>query len=410
MHGVARRSSDLPAICGGEPVRDSFLVFGAPAIGEAEITEVVDTLRSGWLGTGPKVKGFEHDFERYIGCGHAIALNSCTAGLHLALEVAGIGPGDEVITTPLTFAATANVIVHVGARPVFVDVVRDTQNIDPERIEEVVTPRTRAIIPVHMAGRPCDMDAIRDIARRHNLTVIEDAAHAVETQYKGRKIGNVSDLTAFSFYVTKNVCTGEGGMVTTNNESWAEEIRIKSLHGVSKGAWQRYSAEGFQPYETIYPGYKYNMTDMQAALGLHQLRRVEENLRTRERYWRMYDEAFAGLAQIVTPSAELAPGSRHARHLYTIMLNVEQMSITRDQFVEAMKAENIGTGVHFTALHLHKYYRETFGYKPGDFPNAEWIGERTASLPLSPKLNERDLTDVIEAATRIVRWACNARV
>ncbi|MEM3434417.1 MAG: DegT/DnrJ/EryC1/StrS aminotransferase family protein [Candidatus Methanomethyliaceae archaeon] len=397
-----------PAIEGGRPVRDAFLVFGSPLIGEEEINEVVDTLRSGWLGTGPKVQRFEEDFRRYIGCRHAIAVNSCTAGLHLALDVLGIGEGDEVITTPITFAATANVIVHRRARPIFVDVDRETQNIDPNRIEDAITPRTRAIIPVHMAGRPCDMDAIIDIAQRHNLFVIEDAAHAVEAIYKGQKIGNIGHVTVFSFYVTKNVCTGEGGMITTNNDDWAEEMRIKRLHGISRDAWKRYSAEGFQPYETLYPGYKYNMMDIQAALGIHQLARVEENLKIRERYWQMYDEVFADIPEIFTPSKELPPNSRHARHLYTILLDIDRLRISRNQFIEALKAENIGTGIHFTALHLHKYYRETFGYKPGDFPNAEWIGERTVSLPLSPKLIPEDVVDVIMAVTKIIRWAVKA--
>ena len=393
-----------PAIEGGGPVRKEFLVFGSPAIEEGEIQEVVDTLRSGWLGTGPKVHRFEGDFKRYIGCKHAIAVNSCTAGLHLALDVLGIGEGDEVITTPMTFAATANVIVHRRARPVFVDVDRKTQNIDPNRIEDAITPRTKAIIPVHMAGRPCDMDAIMDIAQRHNLFVIEDAAHAVEAIYKGQKIGNIGHITVFSFYVTKNVCTGEGGMITTNNDEWAEEMRIKRLHGISKDAWKRYSAEGFQPYETLYPGYKYNMMDIQAALGIHQLARVEQNLKIREQYWQKYDEAFAEIPEIITPSKELPPNSRHARHLYNILLDIDRLRITRNQFIEAMKAENIGTGIHFTALHLHKYYRDTFGYKPGDFPNAEWIGERTVSLPLSPKLTETDVDDVIVGLTRIASY------
>ena len=390
------------AVEGGSPVRGEFLIFGSPLICEEEIAEVVDTLHSGWLGTGPKTHRFEEGFKSYIGCKHAVALSSCTAGLHLALDVLGIGDGDEVITTPTTFASTANVIVHRRARPVFVDVDRETQNIDPNHIEDAITPRTKAIIPVHMAGRPCDTDAIMDIAQRHHLFVIEDAAHAVEAIYKGHKVGNIGHITAFSFYVTKNVCTGEGGMVTTNNDEWAEELRIKSLHGISKDAWKRYSAEGFQPYETLYPGYKYNMMDIQAALGIHQLARVEENLKVREQYWQMYDEAFAEIPEIVTPSTDLPPGSRHARHLYTILLDIDHLRITRNQFIEALKAENIGTGIHFTALHLHKYYREVFGYKPGDFPNAEFIGERTVSLPLSPKLSGGDVRDVIKAVGRVL--------
>lgn len=393
-----------PAIAGGPPVRDEFLVFGSPLIGEPEIQEVVDTLQSGWLGTGPKTHRFEEAFKQYIGCRHAIALNSCTAGLHLALDVIGVQPGDEVITTPMTFAATASVIVHRGAKPVFVDVELDTMNIDPNRIEDAITTRTRAIIPVHMAGRPCDLDAIMDIAQRHNLVVIEDAAHAAEAWYEGRKIGNIGHITAFSFYVTKNICTGEGGMVTTQNDDWAHEMRIRSLHGISKDAWKRYSAEGFQPYETLYPGYKYNMMDIQAALGIHQLARVEENLKVRERHWRAYNEAFAEIPEITTPLEDLSAGNRHARHLYTIRLNTDQLGITRNQFIEAVKTENIGTGIHFTALHLHKYYRETFGFRLGDFPNAECIGERVVSLPLSPKLTDRDIADVVEAVSKVIAW------
>jgi len=383
-------------------VRDKFLVFGSPAIEEPEIREVVDTLRSGWLGTGPKVRRFEEAFREYVGCGQAIAMNSCTAGLHLALDVLGIRPGDEVITTPLTFAATGNVIIHRGARPVFVDVERDTMNIDPAEIEGAITERTRAIIPVHMAGRPCEMDRIVEVAEAHGLYVIEDAAHAIEAWYKGKKIGNVGHVTAFSFYVTKNVCTGEGGMLTTNNDVWADEIRIKSLHGVSKDAWKRYSTEGFQPYEVLYPGYKYNMMDIQAALGIHQLSRVEQNLGIREQYWEMYDRAFGDISEITTPSKRLPPGSRHARHLYTILLDIDRLGMTRNQFVEAMKNEKIGTGVHFIPLHLHKYYREILGHRKGDFPNAEWIGERTVSLSLSPKLTVNDVSDVISAVSRVL--------
>lgn len=382
--------------------RKDFLVFGSPDIREVDIQEVVDTLRSGWLGTGPRTQRFEEDFTAYIGCRHALALNSCTAGLHLALEVLGVGPEDEVITTPMTFPSTANVIVHQGAEPVFVDVRRDTMNIDPDQIAEAITPRTKVIMPVHMAGRPCEMDEIMDIAQRHDLYVVEDAAHAVEAQYKGQKVGNIGHITAFSFYVTKNVCTGEGGMVTTNSHEWMSEMRVKSLHGISKDAWKRYSAEGFRPYETLYPGFKYNMMDIQAALGVHQLSRVEENLRIRERYWQMYDEAFAQIPELVTPSSDMHSGSRHARHLYTILLDPGSLRVSRNEFIEAMRKENIGTGIHFTALHLHKYYQTKFGYRRGDFPNAEWIGERTVSLPLSPKLTERDIRDVIKTVTRLI--------
>jgi dTDP-4-amino-4,6-dideoxygalactose transaminase len=388
------------AINGGPPVRREFLIFGSPLIGEEEITEVVDTLRSGWLGTGPKTHRFEEEFRRYTGARHALALNSCTAGLHLALDVLGTGEGDEVITSPITFASTANVVIHRGARPVFVDVDRDTMNMDPEKLEEKITPRTRAIIPVHLAGRPCRLNEIMEIARRRNLFVIEDAAHAVEATYRGAKIGTIGDITAFSFYATKNVVTGEGGMVTTENDEWAEEMRIKSLHGISKDAWKRYSAEGFQPYETIYPGYKYNMMDIQASLGIHQLARVEDNLKVRERHWRRYNDAFCGMPELMTPVEEA--DIRHARHLYTILVRPERLRVDRNRLIEALKAENIGTGIHFTALHLHRYYRETFGFRRGDYPNAEFISDRTISLPLSAKLTDQDVDDVIAAVKKVI--------
>ncbi|TAK34811.1 MAG: DegT/DnrJ/EryC1/StrS aminotransferase family protein [Chloroflexota bacterium] len=392
-------------------MRNDFLIFGSPLIGEEEVAEVVATLRSGWLSTGPRTHQLEEDFKRYVRCKHSMAVSSCTAGLHLALDVAGIVPGDLVITTPMTFAATANVIVQRGARPIFLDVDRRTMNLDPNRVLDVArkltsgrqsasSGRLRAIIPVHMAGRPCDMNAIMEIARSHDLLVIEDAAHAIESWYRDRKIGTIGDITAFSFYVTKNVCTGEGGMVTTERDDWAEEIRVKSLHGISKDAWRRYSSAGFQPYETIYPGYKYNMMDLQAALGIHQLARVEENLGVRERHWQHYDRAFADLPEVMTPLDEA--NIRHARHLYTILLDLDRLSCSREEVVAALKAENVGTGIHFTALHLHRYYRETFGYRRGDLPNAEWIGDRTISLPLSAKLTDQDVEDVILAVRKVV--------
>ena len=389
-----------PAIDGGKPVRKDFLIFGSPLILEPEIEEVSKTLRSGWLGTGPKTHEFERKFGEYIGSKWALALGSCTAGLFLALDVLGTADDSEVITSPITFPATANVIVHHGAKPVFVDVEKETMNIDPEKIGAEINRKTKAIIPVHFAGRPCKMDQIMEIARAHNLYVVEDAAHAIETEYKSQKIGTIGDITAFSFYVTKNLVTGEGGMVTTDNRRWAEEMRMKSLHGISTDAWKRYSAEGFRPYDTIYPGYKYNMTDIQASLGLHQLKRLEDSLRIRERHWKRYDEAFSDIGQITIPLDEQS--IKHARHLYTILLDLDRLKITRNEFIAALKAENIGTGVHFTAVHLHSYYRKTFGWKRGDCPNAEYISDRTVSLPLSAKLTEEDADDVIKAVQKVI--------
>ncbi len=382
-------------------VRSEFLVFGAPLIGEEEIAEVVDTLRSGWIGFGPKCLQFEQKFATYAKSRHAIALNSCTAGLHLALVAAGIGTGDEVITTTLTFAATANVIEHVGARPVFVDVDPVTQNIDPEKIEAAITPRTRAVIPVHMYGRPCDMDAISAIARRHALIIIEDAAHAVEAAWNGQKVGSISDFAAFSFYATKNMTTAEGGMLTTNDDEYADSLRVLRLHGISKDAWKRYSAEGFRPYDTVVPGFKYNMTDIQASLGLHQLARLEENLAVREEIWSLYDEAFEGLDPIETPALAGAQ-ERHARHLYTILLKESALTIDRYRFLDELMRRNIGAGVHFIPVHLHGYYQDRYGLPEGSFPIAEDIGRRTVSLPLSAALTRADVEDVIGAVTDIV--------
>jgi dTDP-4-amino-4,6-dideoxygalactose transaminase len=383
-----------------KPTRDTFLVFGSPLIEEAEIKEVVDCLRSGWISTGPRVGKFEEMFRAYIGAKHARALSSCTAGLHLSMLVSGIKPGDEVITTPMTFAATANVITHVGAIPVFADVDNRTMNIDPAEVRKKLTRKTRALIPVHLTGRPCEMDPLLEIAREHNLIVIEDAAHAIEAAYRGRKIGTIGDLTCFSFYATKNIVTGEGGMVTTNNDDWAEQIEMYGLHGLNKGAWRRYSDEGFKHYEAVYPGYKYNMTDMQAALGIHQLPRIERYLKRREEIWNRYDEAFRNLP-VITP-APAAPETRHARHLYTLLIDIDRVRKSRDEIQQALHRENIGTGIHFSSVHLHRYYRETYGYKVGDFPNAEYISDRTISLPLSAKLTDGDVGDVIAAVKKVL--------
>lgn len=383
-----------------KPIRSNYLVFGAPQITDAEINEVVDSLQSGWLGTGPKVAQFEKLFQQYVGANYAMAVNSCTAGLHLSMIVAGLGPGDEVITTPMTFCATVNSIIHAGATPVLVDCQRDTQLIDPQMIEDAITPRTRAIVPVHLCGRSCDMDAILDIAARHDLIVIEDAAHAIETVYKGRKIGNISHLTAFSFYVTKNVITGEGGMITTNNPDFADKIKMYGLHGMSRDAWKRFSDEGYKHYQVLFPGFKYNMMDLQAAIGIHQMARVEENWQRRDQIWQIYHTAFADLPIDLPPLDEV--NTRHARHLYTLMIDEARCGLTRDSFMQRLHALNIGTGVHYIGVHLHQYYRERFGYRPEDFPNATWLSERTVSIPLSPALTDQDVEDVIETIRMVL--------
>jgi dTDP-4-amino-4,6-dideoxygalactose transaminase len=381
-------------------MRDDFLVFGRPPIEEPEIAEVVATLRSGWIGTGPRVARFEEMFKRYIGCEHAVAVNSCTAALHLSMVVSGVKGGDEVITSPMTFCATANAVVHTGARPVFADVEADTGNLDPDRVEAAITPRTRAIVPVHYAGRPCRMDRLEALARRHGLLIIEDAAHAIESAYHGRKIGTIGDLTCFSFYVTKNLVTAEGGIVTTADPELAARIKMYALHGMSRDAWKRFSDEGYKHYQVMVPGFKYNMTDLQAALGIHQLGRLEANAVRRAAIWARYDEAFASLP--VERPAPVESHTVHGRHLYTILVDPERTAKSRDRVLDELVRLRIGTGVHYTALHLHPYYRETLGHGPGDFPNAERIGDRTLSLPLSPGLSDRDVEDVISAVRQVV--------
>lgn len=383
-----------------EARREEFLVFGAPRIEEAEIEEVVASLRSGWLGTGPKVARFAEAFRDYVGAEHAVAVNSCTAALHLAMLAAGVGPGDEVITTAMTFVATANAILHTGAIPVLVDCDRETGLIDPDRMAEAVTPRTRAVVPVHLYGRPCEMDPILEIAHERDLLVVEDAAHAIEASYRERKVGTIGDLTCFSFYVTKNVTTGEGGMVTTDDPELAERIKVYALHGLTTDAWRRYSDEGYRHYHAVVAGFKYNMMDLQAAIGLHQLPRADAWLGRREEIWARYDEAFAGLP--VTTPPPPASDTVHARHLYTLLVERERCGVDRDGFMERLHRMKIGSGVHYLGVHLHPVYRERFGYEPDDFPNAAWISERTVSIPLSPKLDDEDVEDVIAA----VRAAC----
>ena len=382
----------------GTPFRRDYLVFGRPEILQPEIDEVVATLRSGWIGTGPRAARFETAFRDYIGAGHALAVNSGTAALHLALIATGLRPLDEVIVPSMTFAATANVVIHAGGRPVLADVDRGTMCLDPDEVARRITPRTRAVVPVHFGGRPCEMNAISEVAERHGLAVIEDCAHAIETLYHGRHAGTLGDFGAFSFCVTKNVATGEGGMVTTADQALAARIKMLGLHGLSADAWKRFSDEGFKHYEVLEPGFKYNMMDLQAALGLHQLDRVEANLRRRQAIWACYDEAFAGLPVVVPRPEE--EGTRHARHLYTLLLDLDRLSVSRDDVQLALHRQYIGTGVHYQALHLHQYYRETFGYARGDLPQSEWISDRTLSLPLSPGLSDEDVDDVIFSVRR----------
>ena len=377
------------------------MVFGSPLIEQQEIDEVVASMKSGWLGTGPKVHRFEEMFKEYKGVKYSMALNSCTAALHLSMIAAGIKRGDEIIVPTMTFAATANAVIHAGGIPIFVDCQRDTMNIDPEDIERKITSKTKAIIPVHFGGRPCDMERITDISTRHNLKLIEDASHAIEAEYKGKKTGTFGDIGCFSFYVTKNIMTGEGGMAISNNEDYANQIKTLALHGMSKDAWKRFSDVGYRHYQVVNSGFKYNMMDIQAAIGIHQLPRIEKYWRRRREIWDRYNDAFKGFP-VFTP-APVEPEVKHAYHLYTLLLDIDKLSITRDCFLEEMASRNIGVGVHYIALHLHSFYQHNFEYRRGDFPDAEWISDRTVSIPISAKLTDEDVEEVIEAVEDIIK-------
>ncbi len=377
------------------------LPFHTPDVGDEEIEEVINVLRSGWLTTGPKAREFERDFAAMVGAQHAVAVSSCTAALHLALEAAGLREGDEVLVPTMTFAATAEVVSYFKARPVLIDCVQDTLNLDPERVEEAITNKTKAIIPVHFAGHPCDMDQIQSIAYAHGLRVIEDAAHALPARYRGKMIGGISDVTCFSFYATKNITTGEGGMLTTNDADRADRARMMSLHGLSRDAWNRYSTEGSWYYEILAPGFKYNLTDIAAALGLAQLRKCEKFSKTRERYAALYHEGFRDLPEIITPQA--APHVQHAWHLYVIQLDLNRLRISRGEFIRRLQQLGIGCSVHFIPLHLHPYYRDMWGYSPNDFPVSSTVFQRIVSLPLYPKMTEGDIERVIESVRRLVK-------
>ena len=378
-----------------------FITFGAPQIEREEIDEVVRCLESGWIGTGPRVAQFEAEFAAYKQIQYAAAVGSCTAGMHLSVLAAGIGPGDEVITTPLTFCATVNAIIHAGATPVLADVDAATMNIDPAQVEARITPRTKAILPVHFAGRPCDLDSLKAIADRHGLKLIEDCAHAIETTYHGRAAGTFGNFGCFSFYATKNVTTGEGGMILTRNEEDLARIKMLALHGMSKDAWKRFSDEGYKHYFVLEPGFKYNMMDMQAAIGIHQLRRVEANWLRRQQLWNLYNSAFADLP-IETPG-DPQPDTRHAYHLYTILIDEAVANTTRDEFLEGMTERGIGVGVHYLSIPEHPAYQEKFGWRPEDWPKAMRIGRQTVSLPLSAKLTDEEVARVIDAVWTVLR-------
>jgi dTDP-4-amino-4,6-dideoxygalactose transaminase len=376
-------------------VADAVVPFAPPAIGAGETAEVVSALESGWLSTGPRVRQFEAAFAAYVGARHAVALNSCTAGLHLSLVAERIGAGDEVITTPLTFCATANVIIHAGATPVFADIDPETGNIDPDAILGAITPRTRAVMAVHYGGRPADVDRIGALAATYGLSTIEDAAHCIEGVVNARRIGTTADYTCFSFYATKNLTTGEGGMVTTASSEAAERLRVASLHGLSRPAWDRYERPGVSTYDVVMAGFKYNMPDVLAAIGIHQLASIDRHYDRRVAIARRYDAGLAGL-----PIGWFAPtpaGTVHARHLYTVLVDPATAGISRDELAARLAARGVSSSVHFPVLHLTRYYRERFGFRRGVFPAAERVGDQVLSLPYSAALTDAHVDRVIEA-------------
>lgn len=374
--------------------RAEFVVFGQPLIEENDIDEVVSSLRAAWPGTGPKVSEFERLVREYKGVKHAIAVSSCTAGLHLSCLALGLRPGDEVITTPLTFCATVNAVIHAGATPVLADINPQTMNIDPVEIRRRITSRTKALLPVHFAGRPCEMNEIMSLAEQHGLQVIEDCAHAIETMYHGKQAGTFGTCGVLSFYSTKNVTTGEGGMVLTNDDSLAAWMKVMSQQGMSVGTWQRLSASRYKHYEVVEIGFKYNMMDLQAAIGIHQMKRVMRCWKRREEIWNRYNEAFRELPVGLPPEPKVA--TRHALHLYTILINSETCGINRDDFIHRLQRQNIGAGVHYRQIADHRVYQERYGWRPEEWPNAEAVSRQTVSLPLSAKLSDRDIEDVID--------------
>ena len=389
------------AIDGGVPVRDEFLVFGRPTITEEAIAEVVDSLRSGWVGTGPKVARFENDFREFLGAPNAAAVASGTAALHLSMLAAGIGPGDEVVVPSMTFAATANAVLHTGATPVFADVDRRAQVMTAADADRAISTKTRAIVPVHFAGYPCDMQQLTQLAAAHDLLVIEDAAHCVEGWAQGRKVGTVGDATCFSFYVTKNLTTIEGGMITSGDAALIAKVKTLALHGMTSDAWRRFADSGYVHYDVIDAGFKYNMTDVEAAIGLHQLPCLGAWAERRVTVWSQYDDAFRDLG-VELPALPTHDGDVHARHLYVLRLDLDRLTVDRDQAVAALQAENIGAGIHYVALHLQPYYRQRFGLDAAAFPHAAEHSTRCLSLPLSGTLSDADVQDVIAATRRVL--------
>lgn len=391
-----------PAVEGGKPVRTDFLVFGQPCIGAEEIEEVTNTIKSGWLGTGKKTNRFEKEFAEYQEMPHALGLSSCTSGLFLALRVLNLPVGSEVISTDFTFTATIASIIHNGLVPVLVDCQPKTQNIECNRIEEKITPKTKALVIVAFAGLPCEMDHIIDIAKRYGLYIILDNAHAIESEYNNKRLAHYGDISCYSFYSTKNIVTGEGGMVCSHDKKYIDDMRVLSLHGMSATAYTRFSDSGFKLYDVMHAGYKMNMTDIEASLGIHQLARVEENWKKRQNIWKQYKDGLSDLP--VYLPIDIPENMKHAYHLFTMQLKLDQFKVNRDYILHALTQEGIGVGVHYTAIHGFSYYANTYGYREKDFPNSQWLSERTISLPLSPALKKEDIEDVIEACTKVLEY------
>ncbi len=382
-------------------MRDSFLPFARPSLGEEEIQEVVETLRSGWITTGPKTEKFAAAFADHVGGRFAVPVSSATAGLHVALLALGVGPGDEVITTPMTFVATLNTIVHCGATPVLADIDAATLQVLVDQVEERLTKKTKAILPVHFVGQPVDLDPLLELASSRGIAVLEDAAHALGTEYKGRRIGSFPTTSVFSFHPNKNITTGEGGMVVTDDEGVFERASLLKFHGMDREAWKRFAKEGSPRYDVEVPGFKYNMMDLQAALGLWQLPRLEGFLNERRRLAARYDQALSELTGLILPQRVPYP-ARHAWHLYTPLVDIDRLTISRDQFMAELKSRNIGTGLHYTAAHEFTYYARTYRWSPEDFPEAHFVSERIVSLPLFPGLSDADQDDVIAAVADVL--------
>ena len=383
---------------------DNNLPLSRPTLGEEEIREIIDVIKSGWITSGPRAKRFEEEFSRYVGARHAVAVNSCTAALHLALLAHGIGPGDEVVTSSMTWSATANMIEVTGAKPVFADVDRDTLQVTPETVAAAVTERTRAILPVHFAGQACDLDGLAANATPRGLTIIQDAAHAVGTEFCGRRIGSDGISACFSFHPIKNITTGEGGMITTDSDELAEKLRLLRFHGVNRDAWSRYGKVDSPRYETVTPGWKYNLSDLQAALGIHQLAKLDGFIQRRTHLAELYHAQIAGIDG-VKPLGRAVGTSRHAWHLFVVTIEPDRFGCDRDRFMQSMAQHGVGTGLHFSAVHLHDYYRSRYGYASGALPNTEWASDRVVSLPLFPGMSDSDVSRVCEAIRAVKKGA-----